>query len=285
MDFTFKTNKQNKVYNILKQNGVSEQIINRLRRNKNLCLVNGTPSRVVDVAPSNSTIVIKVYDNPASNKLAKTHDKINILYEDEYLLAVDKPPFLTSIPNRYKPSIASDILGYTNLDTYMPINRLDYKTSGILLIAKNPLIHHLLNGKFTKTYTAILAGSLPQKEYVINSKIEQNDKSPSLRQSGLNGKESTTIFKTQKVYKNGYSLCEINLLTGRTHQIRVHSSSVGAPVLADSDYGSPATNLINRQALHATTVNFVHPITHKNISIISPLPQDIKNAIEKLEAL
>lgn len=286
MDFTFKTTKQNKVYNILKDNGVSEQIINRLRRNKNLCLVNGEPSRVVDVAPANSLIVIKVYDNPTSNKLKKTYNKIDVLFEDEYILAVNKPPFLTSIPNRYKTSIAGDILGYTGLDTYMPINRLDYKTSGILLLAKNPLIHHLMNGKFKKTYTAILAGTLPEKNYIIKSKIELSALSPSLRQSGgETGKESTTIIKTKKIYKNGYSLCEIELLTGRTHQIRVHTSSAGAPVLGDDDYGSPATTLINRQALHASVVKFVHPITHKNITITAPLPQDIENVIKQLEKL
>lgn len=280
MDFKFKVENDKKIYNILKDNNVSETIINRLRRDMNLVLLNGKPSRVVDFAKKGSELIIKVYDKE-TNKINKTYNKIEILYEDEYILAVNKPPFVSSIPNKYKISIASDILGYLAISTYMPINRLDTNTSGILLIAKTPLMQHKLSGNFKKTYLAVLTNKLNDKLVTVNEKIGEHQTKKSLRQIRSDGKDCTTIFNTIEEFKN-YTLCEIELLTGRTHQIRVHSSFLNAPILGDVDYGASPTNLINRQALHAYKVEFIHPFTNKLITITAPLSEDINNTILQL---
>ncbi len=282
MDFKFKVTSEKKVYYILKDNNISETIINRLRKDANLVLLNGKPSRVVDIAPLESEILIKVFDKN-TNKIKKTYGKLDILYEDNYLLAVNKPPFVASIPNKYKTSITNDILGYLNINTYMPINRLDVNTSGILLIAKNPLVQHKLTNNFNKTYLAILTNSPKTKKLEINAKIGVNPSFKSLRKvDEINGKECLTKIKVVKKLKNNCSLCKINLVTGRTHQIRVHTSFIGSPLLGDTDYGALNTPLISRQALHAYKTEFIHPITNKKIKITCKLPQDFKCAIKAL---
>lgn len=280
MELKIKVKKTKRIYNVLKDNNISETIINRLRQNKNNVLVNNIPSRVVDTIKRGSELVIKI-DDKQTNKIQKTFNKINIVFEDDYLLAINKPPFISSIPNNYKTSIASDVLGYLNIGTYMPINRLDVNTSGIMLIAKTPLIQHLLTNNFKKTYIALLNGKLKKHKVVVNKKIGLHHTQKSIRLiNGLNAKECTTIFKKVKTFKN-VTLAKIKLITGRTHQIRVHSQFINCPILGDEVYGLPSL-IISRQALHAYKVKFKHPITKKSIVIKTPIPNDFLEAIKKL---
>jgi len=281
MDFKIKVTRTKKIYNILKDNNISETIINRLRKNLSLVLLNNKPSRVVDIAPKNSELIIKIVDKE-TNKIEPTFNAIEVLFEDDYMLAINKPPFVSSIPNAYKKSIASDILGHTHLHTYMPINRLDVETSGILLIAKNPLVQHKFT-KLKKTYVAILSNTLKKRVIKVNAKIGEHKEFKSMRQvNGVNSKNAITIIKRTKKLKNNCSLCKINLVTGRTHQIRVHTSYINAPILGDSLYGKQS-QLINRQALHAYKNEFIHPITRKKIKITAPIPEDIKSTINILK--
>ena len=162
------------------------------------------------------------------------------------------------------------------------VNRLDKDTSGIVIFAKNEyvqenLIQQMKSNTFKKYYIAIVEGLLEKNMFTINAPISRKEGSIIERCVNKNGAISITQYHVIKKYSN-YSLVYINLLTGRTHQIRVHMSYIKHPILGDTLYGN-SSNLINRQALHACKVNFIHPITNLPITIESNISEDIKNLI------
>jgi 23S rRNA pseudouridine1911/1915/1917 synthase len=160
-----------------------------------------------------------------------------------------------------------------------PINRLDKNTSGICIFAKNEyiqssLIKQMQSENFHKKYLAVLTGILSQKNGTISAPIARKANTIMEREVNFeNGKKAITDFKVIKEAQN-YSLVEFELHTGRTHQIRVHSKFIGHPILGDSLY-SDSSELINRQALHAYQISFIHPISKKEIFIEAKLPNDI----------
>ena len=131
----------------------------------------------------------------------------------------------------------------------------------------------MTNRTFKKTYLAILTGTLEKQIGTINAPIARKNNSIIERCIDSNGDIAITDFKVLK-YLNNFTLVEFNLKTGRTHQIRVHSSYIGHPILGDTLYGSPSS-LISRQALHAHKIEFIHPITHKIVNYKSEPPQDM----------
>ena len=135
----------------------------------------------------------------------------------------------------------------------------------------------MANNTFKKTYLAILTGILEKQSGTINAPIARKNNSIIERCIDSNGNIAITDFKVLKQFNN-FSLVEFNLKTGRTHQIRVHSQFIGHPILSDTLYGNAST-LISRQALHAHKIEFIHPITHKNVNYISELPDDMRNVL------
>lgn len=171
-----------------------------------------------------------------------------------------------------------------------PVNRLDKDTSGIVIFAKNEyiqesLVKQMKNKSFKKEYLAILEGHLENKIGTINAPIARKEESIIEREINTNGDTAITHFEvlkefTSKRTNQALSLVKFLLETGRTHQIRLHSKYINHPILGDFLYGNPS-ELINRQALHAYKVNFIHPISKENIILEIPLPKDMKDLIEE----
>jgi 23S rRNA pseudouridine1911/1915/1917 synthase len=215
---------------------------------------------------------------------------LDILFEDEHLIAVNKPPGMVVHPAPGSPNhtFVNALLYHCktlpdsgNLRPGI-VHRLDKDTSGVLLAAKTHEAHQKLVSLFCdraiqKKYLAVCMGNPGTLE--ISAPIKRH---PTRRQEMavlIEGKPAISRVKT-RLSKEGLSLVEIELVTGRTHQIRVHLKHQGTPVLGDSVYGSITSNKkyeIHRQLLHAHELAFVHPCTHKPLCLSAPIPQDILN--------
>lgn len=222
-------------------------------------------------------------------KIQPINIPLTISYEDEYLLVVDKPAGMLVHPATFNntPTLANAIMFYykeLNLNYgFHPVHRLDRNTSGLVIIAKQPHIQHLFSphNSIKRNYLAVVAGLFPLSYGTIDVPIARHPHSIIERIVSPDGKPAITNYKILSQFKNS-SLVEIQLLTGRTHQIRVHMSSIGHPLLGDDLYGGDCS-LIQRQALHAARTNFIHPITNKSIELSSPLPNDIIQLINLLK--
>ena len=217
---------------------------------------------------------------------------LSILYEDEYLLIIDKPAGIPVHPSiiHFEDSLSNGVKYYfdtINLHKKIrPVNRLDRNTSGIVIFAKNEYIHDMLskqmqNKQFKKEYIAICEGIFDKKQDTINAPIARKADSIIERCVSPNGDVAITHYSVLKEFcKNNETFSEVlvNLETGRTHQIRVHMAYIWHPIVGDSLYGNES-DLITRQALHAYKVEFIHPITSKKLEIQSELPADIQNLI------
>ena len=205
------------------------------------------------------------FEEESSNIIPKNMT-LDILYEDDYMVAINKPPHMPVHPSmeHFEDSLSNGIKFYFDTISLKkkirPINRLDKDTSGIVLFAKVPFIQYSIKN-FNKEYIAIVNGKV-DVDGIIDKPIDRKENSIIERCISANGKKAITEYKVLKVFSiddNDYSLLRCILHTGRTHQIRVHFSSIGHPILGDTLYGVES-NLINRQALHASKITFFHPI-------------------------
>lgn len=200
---------------------------------------------------------------------------LDIVYEDEGLLILNKPAGFAVHPSieHYDNSLASGVKYYFEskgiAKKIRPVNRLDLNTSGLIVFAKNEyiqecLIRQMKNNIFKKEYLAIVDGYLDNKKGTIDEPIARKENSIIERCVSKNGKSAITEYEVIKE-KNNYSLIKCKLLTGRTHQIRVHFAYIGHPLVGDTLYGTKS-NLIDRQALHSCKISFCNPITGKDMS-------------------
>lgn len=221
------------------------------------------------------------------NIISNSEINFNILYEDEWLLIVDKPPFVPVHPsiNYYKTSLSNGIMNYylkNNIHKKVrPVNRLDRNTSGIVIFAKSEyiqeqLIKQMKNHTFIKEYIAVVKGQI-LKDGIIDAPISRRLPSIIEREVSKEGEYALTKYWVIKNFAD-YTLVKCQLLTGRTHQIRVHMKYIGHPIIGDSLYGTEA-NIIKRQALHAYHITFIHPVSKNTIDIISNTPDDINRLI------
>ena len=243
------------------------------------------------------------------------YKNIKILYEDKDLIVLDKPSGLVVHPGAGQQNqtlvdflikkYGKNLSNLSGIDRPGIVHRLDKDTSGLLLIAKNNKIHKLLQEKFEKRevnrlYLAIVWGLLNKNSgsFIMNiGRNPKNRKKFSIFKVG--GKRAITKYKVKKNFSNVASLIECKLLTGRTHQIRVHLSSSGNSIIGDKKYGKNKSKLLKnvdkslindivsfkRQALHAYFLSFIHPIKNNKIQINSKLPIDFSNLIENLKLI
>lgn len=213
---------------------------------------------------------------------------LTIKYEDEDIFILDKPANIATIPSQKHPinTIANGVLAYykeQNLPyTVHVVTRLDKDTSGLVLIAKHRYSHSILDrvikeGKIKRKYTAIVHGHLKNRTGIIDAPIGRKTDSIIEREVRKDGKEAVTHYQVIQQFAN-YAMVEIELQTGRTHQIRVHFSYIGHPLIGDDLYGMKS-NIITRQALHASHLCFDHPFKEKRIAIESNIPQDMKQLL------
>ena len=214
---------------------------------------------------------------------------LDILYEDDYLLVINKPARMNTIPSREHPngSIANALVGYYerigHKATSHIVTRLDRDTSGLVLIAKHRHVHHLFSmqqqsGKVKRTYEAIASGCISVNHGTIEQPIGRKDDSIIEREVRADGQYACTQFSV--IERNQvFTRIELQLETGRTHQIRVHMSYLGHPLLGDDLYGGERTK-IDRQALHCKRIKFIHPFTKDEMTFSSPLPDDMCEILE-----
>jgi len=218
---------------------------------------------------------------------------LTIRYEDDFLLLINKPAGVLVHPtcgNR-EPTIANGVIQYYRSQNYSlgfhPVHRLDRNTSGLLLIAKAPHVQHLLsqakNLQITRRYHAITAGTPCPEQGQINLPIGRRPGSIIERMVSPEGKEARTDYRLLQKLNNA-SLLEIELHTGRTHQIRVHMSYLHHPLLGDDLYGG-SREFISRPALHSAQLQLIHPITGESLSFLEPLPADMQIVLEALSTL
>ena len=209
---------------------------------------------------------------------------LNIIYEDDYLLILNKPAGIAIHPSalHFYDTLSNGVKYYFDImgihKKIRIVNRLDKDTSGIVIFAKNEYVQELLSlqmksNSFKKEYIGVLEGILETSKGTINAPIARKSNSIIERCIDESGQTSITNYKVIKIFSN-MSLVHFVLETGRTHQIRVHSKYIGHPIVGDTLYGS-FSPIISRQALHSYKVKFMHPITMKSMELVADIPHDI----------
>ena len=239
---------------------------------KKLVCANDVVSVLIDFVEDNSNIVA-------------TNIPLDIIYEDEYLLAINKLANMPVHPSmlHYEETLSNAVKYYfdtLNLKRKIRIvNRLDKDTSGIVIFAKNEyiqecLIKQMKTKELKKEYLAVVTGYLQKKSDTLCFPISRKEGSIIERTVNPNGDIAITHYNILKE-QNNLSLVHVFLETGRTHQIRVHFSHINHPILGDTLYGTPSP-LINRQALHSYKITLLHPISKQILTLEAPIPNDMK---------
>lgn len=208
--------------------------------------------------------------------------KINVLFEDENIIAVDKPAGVLAYP---LPGSSEKTIG--EMVGAVPAHRLDRDTSGVMLLAKNEeaklkMQKIFAERKIEKRYSALLWGKVEPEAGEIRIPLGRGSKDRLRVVADPSGRESHTIYKVKKYYpKSDVSLVEVEIKTGRTHQIRVHFASIGHPVVGDKKYTGIKTGP-GRQFLHAERLELASPFTGKKIALHAELPEDLKEYLGTL---
>ncbi len=236
---------------------------------------------------------IKVLLPEENNNFLPENIPLNIILEDDHLLILNKPPGIVAHPTKGQPchTLSNGISFYQqeNSQNYKVrfINRIDMDTSGIIMIAKTSYAQDIITkemkaNQVEKIYSALIFGIMDKKEGKINLPIGRPSDESVMRKVMEDGQESITYYSVIEEFNDKYSLLSLKLETGRTHQIRVHLSHLGHPIVGDYLYGGDSPKLIERQALHAERISFTHPATKERVTLHAPLPEDILLAINKL---
>lgn len=285
--------KEIEILHYLKNNGFSTNYISNLRQEVGQIQKNGEAVTVREKV-KNGDILELNYIEREKNEILPINRPIDIIYEDDDIIAVNKPPKLAVIPTRkhYDRSLSNYVTFYMQQKEcdfiFRAINRLDLDTSGIVLIAKNPIAQHfILSQNYKKEYLAVLEGILDEKEfenYDENYKKIQlpiyNDHQIKKVIINCKGKDSVTAFKVlKKDYEKNITVVSAQTITGRTHQLRAHFAYYNHPILGDLHYGKE-TILIDRVALHCQTIKFIHPTTKEFLTISAEIPFDLINVMK-----
>lgn len=264
---------------------ISSRLIRKCKNHKNILLnnKNGSVNRVVYKGD-----VISMLLDHDENTFDPNPIEVKPLYEDGDVLVVDKPPFLVVHPTKGHPegtlANALSYFQYLNGQNYKIrfINRLDRDTSGIVLIAKNAFAQQIVSEQMQsnlvdKKYLAVVEGVIEQDSGTIDLPIEREMELDIKRVVIESGMPSVTHYKVLERFEK-HTFVEITLETGRTHQIRVHFSHIGHPILGDHLYGTKS-DLIDRQALHCREMGFKPPREQEKISVDAELPDDMKRLL------
>lgn len=271
---------------LLRRHGFSRGIITKLKQGSGL-LVNGEKVRTVDIVHKGDVIKASMSDD--TEIVPNSGLKAEIIYDDDDIVIFDKPPFMPVHPSirHYDDTLANLFTALYPGTAFRSVSRLDRNTSGLVLVAKNRLAAAKLTAKKEnrpkKLYYAVVAGDVTDRFGCcgeIIKPIARVSESIITRTISDDGQYAHTVFKVIKSSRD-MSFLEISLVTGRTHQIRVHFSSEGFPLMGDDLYGG-STELINRQALHCGYISFRHPITGESMKFRSEPPTDMQGLIEKI---
>lgn len=275
---------------------LSRSNIQRLIENENI-IVNSKKIKA-SYKIQDGDIIEYEEEEPKSVELEAQDIPVEVLYEDNDIIVVNKPKGLVVHPANGNPdgtlvnailSICKDSLSGIGGEIRPGIvHRLDKDTSGVIVIAKNDKAHinlseQIKNHEVEKTYIALVRGLVKVNEATIDMPIGRSVKDRKKMAINKNGKKAVTHFKVINRYGD-YSLLEVKIETGRTHQIRVHLSQIGYPIIGDAVYSNGKNKWnIQGQCLHAKSLKFKHPTTNKEMFIEAPLPEYFKEVIKELE--
>ncbi len=269
-------------YLMKKKFSVGSGMIASLKRVEDGIMLNGRQVHTDVRLKRGDELSFSIDDIGGYNPAPPVDIPLNFVYEDDYLVVVDKPAGIAvqgppEIGDRTIAGAFSFLWGRER--SFHPVSRLDRGTSGLFVVAKSGYIHDRLRtqlhtDKFVRKYLALVEGTPRPPAADIDLAIARESENSLKRVVSDDGKPSKTTYKTI-ASENGLSLLEVVLFTGRTHQIRVHLSAVGHPLAGDFLYGSEDRSLIARPALHSRYLSFYHPILERTLEFISPIPADI----------
>ena len=276
---------------VLKQHfKISTNLIKDLKKYKEGIQVNGEHKRVVDFVAKGDILKITIRDT-ASENIVPTDIPLDIVYEDEDVLVINKLPNMPTHPSmgNYENSLANGVMYYYKSKgeerVFRAVNRLDKDTSGLMAVAKNSYIHARLGEEIQKKelkrkYMCIVCGDV-ERDGTVDAPIRRADGSVINRIVAPDGQRAVTHYRVVKRYGE-YTLLEMKLETGRTHQIRVHMAYIGHPLVGDWLYGTEDHNIAKRQMLHSSYLCFTHPITGQIMEFKDEMAEDMRAFIEKL---
>ena len=274
--------------------GLSLAFTKQLKFLDNGIMLNGERVTVRKVVSEGDVLFLATEDIQREGVLTPVSIPLDIVFEDEYIVLPNKSANMPTHPSHnHRGDTLADALAYKYQEEGVPfvfrsISRLDRNTSGLVLIAKDRISASRLSdamksGNITKKYITILDGELQDDEGIIDTYIKREAESIIFRKVCAEGEGGDRAITKYKVLarRNGYSLVLASPITGRTHQLRVHFSYIGAPILGDDMYGS-ASPLITRHALHALSLQFVHPRTQEKMTAFAPPKEDLANLIVEI---
>ena len=277
------------------ETNLSREAVQRMIKNGKI-LVNGKQEKPSYKTSIGETLTIEE-EKAEEIDLKPQEMPLDVIYEDDDMLVINKEKGIVVHPGNGNPdgTLANAVMarckgGLSGIGGKIRpgiVHRIDKDTSGLVIIAKNDKAHINLSNqiqkrKVKKTYIALVRGVIKENEATINMPIGRSTKDRKKMAVSKNGKEAITNFKVLKRF-TGYTLLEVNIETGRTHQIRVHMAEIGYPVVGDAVYSNGKNEFgIEGQMLHAYKLEFMHPITNKHMELTVPLPQYFEEILKKL---
>jgi 23S rRNA pseudouridine1911/1915/1917 synthase len=269
--------------------GLSGTVLRRVKWLPDGITVDGAKVTVRYRVSAGQTLSVRLSDPEGTEQPVPADGPLDIVYEDEDLVVVSKSPGVLVHPSHghYDDTVGNFLMGRWRLADsaagFHPVHRLDKGTSGLLVVAKHAhgqekLKNQLHTGSFRRVYLAVCDGAPEPLSGVIDAPIGLMDGSQVARTIRPDGQSARTRYRTL-AQQGGRSLVELELDTGRTHQIRVHMASLGCPLTGDFLYGTEAPELISRPALHSAHLELSHPITGATLTFDAPLPQDMKKLL------
>ena len=270
---------------------LSGTVIRRIKWLEDGILVNGARVTVRYQVAEGQVLSVRLTDPSSAEQPVPTEGPLDILYEDEDMVLVNKQPGILIHPSHghFDDTIGNYLMWHWRQrgegSGFHPVHRLDKGTSGLLIVAKHPhgqekLKNQLHTGAFRRRYLAVCEGHPQPEEGIIDAPIAPAQGSLIAREIRSDGQPSRTRYRVLSTH-GPRALIELELETGRTHQIRVHMAHTGHPLTGDFLYGTEDRVLISRPALHSWNVDLTHPITGKVLTFTAPLPEDMQALLKQ----
>ena len=274
------------------QLGLSRTMLSALKRRDKGIMLNNLRAYSNAILKEGDLLTLQLEEEfERSENISPTKGELNIVYEDEDVLIINKQPNLPVHPSKGHESdtLANIVIWYYQNKgenfKYRCVNRLDSGTSGLMAIAKNAHAHarlmlQLKNGELLREYLAVACGSVENDEGTIDLPIGRKPNLATIkREVREDGNNAVTHYRVLARTKK-FTLLRLQLETGRTHQIRVHMAHIGHPLVGDFLYGNEDKELITRHALHSTSITLLQPVTGKTLSFTAPMPEDMMSILE-----
>ena len=267
---------------------ISGSFLTRLKWRPGAILLNGQPATVAALVRAGDTVTADVSDLPGDNPHIRPVDyPLDILWEDQDLLILNKPAGIAIHPaalTEETVTVAGAVCRYLGQGSFHCVNRLDRGTTGVMAVAKTGYVHRLCmeqlhSGDFRRTYLAVCRGCPDPAAGSIDLPIGRQADSLLQRRIDPQGAPAHTDYEVLET-QNGLSLLRLVPQTGRTHQLRLHMSAVGHPLVGDWLYGTEDKSLLSRPALHSYAVHLRHPITGQELDVTAPIPEDMLRLLQ-----